>query len=360
MDDQSKHSFTAGGAREIRVVEPARNITRVETKDTVASQVLGKETRMENLLFKLICRDNVSSSMLWLLWWVGFFGGEFALLGLMPRPCIWLSILMVPIPTLAVLMLSTELVKDCIAEFELYVVSVLQFVWLSCVFTMMADWRNVFFVSYVPTLVVAGFVDAYPAKFRSRFTKLFFLGKSCVLVFWDSLLVFDLVRVYDRRWHVGHLAGTTSAVSFTTSITLLLFCYRHLKTAHKKPDLLVLIKSPMRSRHADVKVEVNMADGQVKTTGRLRLLSRMGTTLGPALSAMNEEDREHIEAVRAHIEDPGSPVAVSSRRHSMRLDTGWHDPGSREFTRSDDDSDPAGSDNEFEREAVVPRYKVRL
>lgn len=251
----------------VRVLQPVRRTQRISTEKSLASQVFGKGSRTEAWLFHYIAKNRLSSSVLWLLWYAGLVVGLLGLANVLPVEWTCGSMLMLPLPLLNALVLSVDLVREVSNEFEAKVLWFLQGLMFSCGFFSLDDERKVFWMSLAPAMYFSLLVDAYPAKFRGFFTKMFFVSKALALVSWDVLVLTGWGHFTNTGWTLGRLHGATVATSFTTSITLLIFCYRHLKTAWTQNDRCVIIKSAVRTFHAEVELEVQSVDGVDVPTG---------------------------------------------------------------------------------------------
>jgi len=241
----------------VRVSAATWKPRRVDTKQTIASWMLGEESRIEAMLFWFICKNSYTKGALCIFWWVGFLGALFTILGFLAEPFIFVSLLMIPMPLCAAVMLSTSLLAQVMLQFELKVITVLQVLLLVSGMRLLGDRRCVFFIACFPTFIVASFVDAYPARHRQLFQVMLFSGKFAILASWDAILVFGLCQIHDHFWYVGEVRGKLSSFTLTTSVTLLIFCYRHLKTAAFSPHCFVLLKSPVESKSISVEMELD-------------------------------------------------------------------------------------------------------
>lgn len=216
-----------------RIIKPIAQARRVRTKRTVASLVLGQGSVAEAHLFQWGARDGLPLRTLWVTWYVGLVAGFLALVEAVPSYCVWAATLMVPLPLVTSALLSKDLVLEILCELDFYLIQILHAVGLSHgLIHTWHDERRVFWFLYLPSLIVAPLVDAYPAKYRPRFLQLYFVGMLCILVGWN---VFEL---HERSLHhftyvVGDLA------------TLSLFYVRQIYAATWHKDNFVLISCAM-------------------------------------------------------------------------------------------------------------------
>merc|ERR1712194_764955 len=145
---------------------------------------LGEGSNAERILFDLFVARQLSTIVLWSLWWLGLATGLLHLLGLLRTVHCWGSVLMLPLPMCAATMLSADLAKEVSREFETYFNLYLVVSITVQAVRMLQDQRAVFWLCFLPSMIVASYVDAYPSKYRSAFAKQFFVGFIIVLVAW--------------------------------------------------------------------------------------------------------------------------------------------------------------------------------
>ncbi|CAK0850656.1 unnamed protein product, partial [Prorocentrum cordatum] len=151
---------------------------------------------------------------------------------------------MVPLPLVTVSLLSKDLVLEILRELDFYLIQILQGVaLLHGLVETWEDERRAFWFLYVPSLVVAPMVDAYPAKYRPHFLQLYFVGMLCILVGWSA---FELSKksLHFFTYNVGDLA------------TLSLFYLRQIYAATWQQDSFVLISCAMCTAHERVNLDV--------------------------------------------------------------------------------------------------------
>lgn len=217
----------------------------ISTRKTIASLLLGEGSSTEEYLFSMGVRNRYAQGVLWGMWFVGAFIGLFAVAAAIPVGFVWASLLMLPLPVVTVMLLSVELVWQLAASMDLYIIYILQFALLvDGIYYCNADSRRIFWYCYVPTLFASGLVDAYPAKYRALFAKLFFSSSLCILAIWNFFLVF--------KWEVFGSHAKLVNISFTLhhlsdQLTLGVFYSRHLFCSILWPDYFVLIKADVRT-----------------------------------------------------------------------------------------------------------------
>lgn len=216
-----------------RIIKPVAEARRVRTKRTLASLALGQGSRAEARLFQWGARDGLPLRTLWTAWYVGLVAGLLALVEVVPAWCVWVATLMTPLPLVTVALLSKDLVLEILHELDFYLIQILQGVALTHgLVETWKDERRFFWLLYLPSLIVAPLVDAYPAKYRPRFIQLYFVGMLCILVGWN---VFELSKksLHFFTYNVGDLA------------TLSLFYLRQIYAATWQKDNYVLISCAM-------------------------------------------------------------------------------------------------------------------
>lgn len=237
----------------IRVLDPVKRSRRIETKRTVAAWLLGEGSKLENTLFRWAVQNWKTSRMLWSLWLTGLAFGLLTLLEWIPVSLVYLSMLMLPLPGFSSLVLSVDLLKDVFEQFEFYLISLLQVALATAAVLMLPDQRAVFWFCYSPTMVIATFIDAYPQRYRCRFSRMFFSAMIAILIFWTLSLTFRLIQYTDREFKFANLEGRLATVSSHIMLTLTAFCCKNLFFAFCKPDHLVIIRNATRTLHVPVR-----------------------------------------------------------------------------------------------------------
>lgn len=253
----------------IRIIEAEFPVKRINTDRTLASVLLGKGSRAEALLFKMAVKDRWPGRILWVLWWIGAIFGMMSLINAGPDFFIFGSVFMLPLPLFAFSVLSLDLVWEVLFSFECYVTSGLQTMLMGTAMNLIRDRRVAFWAFFFPTMICATFVDAYPAKFRAVFAKLFFTSMGCVYLVWLAFLFFGLMDpIYNREWEVEELSGKAVSSIAQNTATLLAFCGRQLCSAVMTPDNFVLILAPVKTSRIHVEPEMEDIDGVQKFTGK--------------------------------------------------------------------------------------------
>jgi len=217
----------------------------ISTRKTIASLLLGEGSSTEEYLFSMGVRNRYAQGVLWGMWLVGATIGLFAVAAAIPVGFVWASLLMLPLPVVTVMLLSVELVWQLAASMDLYIIYILQFaLFVDGIYYCNADLRRIFWYCYMPTLFASGLVDAYPAKYRALFAKLFFSSSLCILAIWNCFLVF--------KWEVFGSHAKLVNISFllhhlSDQLTLGVFYGRHLFCSILWPDYFVLIKADVRT-----------------------------------------------------------------------------------------------------------------
>jgi hypothetical protein len=196
-----------------------------------------------------------------MLWYAGASIGFLALTPLLPRPCIWVSTLMLPLPFFAGLYLSKDLLMEIISELEFYIVILLEIVVLVCALKLLQDDRCIFWWCLAPNLAIGAMVDAYPSRFRPTFAKCFFTGQTALIVLWNLALIFKWCTWKAQFYSVGHIKGSLAACCFTSSVTLLIFFLRHVFFAFVHEDRFIVIRSHVRTCHRDLSVSFVESEG---------------------------------------------------------------------------------------------------
>lgn len=218
----------------------------ISTKRTVAASFLGEDSSIEALMYEVGVRNQRMQGVLWGMWYIGAITGMLAVAEVVPVTCVWASILMLPLPVVTVLLLSTDLLAEILISMDLYIIYILQFaLFVDGIFYCQADLRRIFWYCFCPTMIASGLVDAYSSKYRPLFAKLFFSASICILVSFNCLMIF--------KWQVFGTAGKLANVSFTLhhasdQLTLFVFYCRHLWCSVFNPEHYVMIKADVLTR----------------------------------------------------------------------------------------------------------------
>jgi len=238
----------------LRVIYSDMTPKEVRTTHTVASLLLGEFSTLEHVFFELGVKNQAGTSCLWGLWYIGAFTGLLVLDRVLPMSCVWVSLLMLPLPIVATALLSVDLAVSCLACMDLWIIWLLQgALLLDGVYYCRADLRIVFWICYLPTMIVSGLMDAYPAKYRAFFCKLFFSASLAILVFWNYLLVYrySVIPVPDKLNNVGILLHHLS-----DQLTLGVFYGRFLWASFgERAQYFVMIKGDVLTRKTDLSYE---------------------------------------------------------------------------------------------------------
>jgi len=218
----------------------------VSTKRTVAASFLGEDSRIEAVMYEIGVKNELMQGVLWSMWYIGAITGMLAVAEVVPVTCVWASVLMLPLPVVTVLLLSTDLLAHILISMDLYIIYILQFaLFVDGILFCQADLRRIFWYCFCPTMIASGLVDAYSAKYRPLFAKLFFSASICILVSFNFLMIF--------KWQVFGSSGKLVHVSFalhhiSDQLTLFVFYCRHLWCSVFSPEHYVMIKADVRTR----------------------------------------------------------------------------------------------------------------
>lgn len=259
-ESPAKHFMTGlAGLVQSRVIRSHMTPREILTSKTIAAIFLGEGSQTEHCLFYLGVKNAFATGVLWALWFVGAFVGMLVVSTVLPLSCVWASVLMLPLPVVTILLLSEDLLWLIFKELDLYIILILQTaLFVDGIFYCKQDMRYVFWCCYLPTMIAAGLIDAYPAKYRAFFAKLFFSAAVCILVFWNFLLVF--------RWRVfGAADQQLYNVSFTLhhlsdQATLLVFYCRHLYCSVYRKNYFVLIKADVHTVRTRLDIEAEVEE----------------------------------------------------------------------------------------------------
>jgi hypothetical protein len=263
---------------ETRLVEPAFQPKHIRTSRSLISLLVGEGTRIEMYLFRAGAKNVHAMQVLWILWVLGAGTGVLVLSACIPLHCIWACLLMLPLPLIVFCILSADIVELVIKEFEYKLLTFFQILMVIAVCTGLGDRRCLWWLCYAPAKSVALLIDAYPAKYSVLFSRLFFISQAIVLLSWDTLVISGWCQVTKAKVGIGQIAIGAVPFSCTTSLTMLCFCYRHLKVAFYAPENLVLLKSALQTHYVAVDVTENGEEVSVVRSMSTRFtLSRKDT-----------------------------------------------------------------------------------
>lgn len=218
----------------------------ISTRNTVAAMFLGEDSQIEHMMFEAGVKNQHMQGVLWGMWYIGAIIGMLTVAEVAPLGCVWASLLMLPLPAVYGLLLSTDLLGEILISMDLYIIYILQFaLFVDGIFYCGADLRRIFWYCFAPTMIASGLVDAYSAKYRPLFAKHFFSASICILVSFNGLMIF--------KWQVFGSAGKLVNVSFalhhiSDQLTLFVFYCRHLWCSVFSPEHYVMIKADVRTR----------------------------------------------------------------------------------------------------------------
>jgi hypothetical protein len=244
----------------VRLIEPVEGPVQIRTERTLVSQVLGYRSSLEAILFHVGVRSSWTTGFLWLLWLLGVLIGFAVILDMIPIYFVWACLMMLPLPFVTFSLLSKDLVALLLMELDIYLITILQMVLFATATHYLHDNKLIFWYCYIPTLIVAPFVDGYPAKYRPLFSTLFFIGLLGIFLLWNAILIWKFHTMSPVRAHIGD------------NVTLALFYGRHLWTAHFSPDTFIVLKSSIRTFQETVNVSPRgIFREESKVAGRLKL-----------------------------------------------------------------------------------------
>jgi len=227
----------------------------VRTEFTVASMFLGEGSRIEAKLYQIGVRDQLSTSIVWGLWFTGCATGLLVVGGMLPLGFIWASTLMLPLALVEILLLSRDLVDRILFGFDVYILLFLQIAMVfDAVVALKGSQKTIFWYCYLPTVFGSAFVDAYPAKYRALFAKIFFSASICVLVCWNFLYFL---------WYTGQKFNLSMIIHHVSDqTTLFVFYIRHIYVSFFRPGHFVLIKGDVCTRRESVQVSKDLETGK--------------------------------------------------------------------------------------------------
>jgi len=245
---------TSSGTYKARLAGPQLVDFEISTKLTMLSAVVGVDSSLEHACFMLGAKHAAGPMVLWLMWAVGALAGFSVLADWHSCPeLVWLSTLMLPLPVVGFAVMSQQLVSLALKELELQVILTLFVLMTVAVWSLLQDHRFTFWACFLPSQMMSLLVDAYPAKFRHPFARLFFVGKLLVQLGWNALMIEGRIQVNSKAsLTLGHVTISALPFTFTTSVTLVLFILRHLKLAFGDTDTFVIVKSPVVTWRQDV------------------------------------------------------------------------------------------------------------
>jgi len=223
----------------------------IQTTHTIAACVLGEHSHSEALLYDICVRNTVATTILWLMFAAGAFVGILVVAEAIPKSFVWVSLLMLPLPFAAFMLLNADLYKEILSAMDVHVIYILQVALVvDGIYYCGADHRIVFWICYLPSMVTSGLIDAYPAKYRPLFSKAFTGCHIAILLAWNAFLLFKFKVVGDT---VGKLKDVSFLVHHVADqATLLLFYFRHLWSALYHPNCFIMIKADVFTDRADL------------------------------------------------------------------------------------------------------------
>jgi len=135
---------------------------------------------------------------------------------------------MLPLPVCTVLVLCRDLLREVFHTFEWYLIVGMQLYNVFCAMLLLRDTRALFWIFYLPSVLVSTLVDAYPSHYRTCFERVFFIVNGAVLVAWVVVLSFGFIEIHSSMWSLAKVSGTLLQGCVTNVGMLLAFVFRHL------------------------------------------------------------------------------------------------------------------------------------
>jgi len=245
-----------------RVLYSDMQPVEISTRRTVASLFVGEGSELESVMFHLGVKSDNCRVVLWGLWFTGAFVGMFAVGRFVPLGFIWASLLMLPLPFVALLLMSVDLIRELLSSMDIYIITILQVaLFIDGLYFCNVDIRSLFFFCYLPTMAVSGLVDAYPQKFRPLFALLFFGSALAVLFFWNYLLIFHWMVFGDSLKDVLKWKGLAFTLHHVSDqVTLAVFYSRHVWCSIFRNEFFVMIKAEVLTRRELVESVIDVED----------------------------------------------------------------------------------------------------
>jgi len=243
----------------IRTMECDMQPMEVRTTKTVAAMILGEASDTEGMMFAIGVKSRAGQGLLWSLWFIGACVGISVVGEALPMHFVWVSLLMLPLAMVTTFLMSCDVLRSLFSSLDVYVLGILQFAFfVDGIYYCGADRRSIFWGCYLPTMFASLFVDAYPAKYRDVFAKLFFSASLIILIIWNLLLVYkwkafgNMSKMVSQTFLLHHIAD---------QLTLLVFYCRHLWVSTFTPEHFVMIHASVCTRHEQLEMAYEIEDG---------------------------------------------------------------------------------------------------
>lgn len=265
-----------GDTTTLRCIKAFHEPQYIRTHMSVAAMFLGERSRLEKAMFNIGAKNRDITGLLWGCWWFGCSVSLLTLLDFFPVYFTWTSLLMLPLPMVTLPVLSEDLTKCVLADFQFYVLLAGNFWIFYCALQIQGGqlaW--LFWICAYPTILIAPLVDAYPPRFRTFFAKHFFFGIICITLVW-LIVIFDTrtipLRIIDSKFG-EHYSNNYVSQTLTAAVGLIGFCNKYLYTVFFHPSEFVILQVPLLTSHVDfVKKFEQAGDGQTHL-----FLERRGT-----------------------------------------------------------------------------------
>lgn len=243
----------------IRTIECDMQPMEVRTSKTVAAMILGEASDTEGMMFEIGVKSRAGQGLLWSLWFIGACVGISAVGEALPIHFVWVSLLMLPLALVTTFLMSCDVLRSLFSSLDVYVLGILQFaMFVDGIYYCGADRRSIFWGCYLPTMCASLFVDAYPAKYRDVFAKLFFSASLIILIIWNLLLVYK----YNAFGNMSKMVSLTFLLHhIADQLTLLVFYCRHLWVSTFTPEHFVMIHASVRTKHEQLELAYDIEDG---------------------------------------------------------------------------------------------------
>jgi len=228
----------------VRVIEPMMDPVIVRTSKTVLAIFLGEGSQTEAMFFAVGVKNTTAQIVLWVLCYIGLIFSMLVLAEQVPNYCLFGCMLALPLPAVAIPLLSADIIAQVLCELEFWLVCTLQ---MQMVYFILKEYYteeyhdrwtvNCFAVATcLPFMLTMGLIDAYPAKYKAHFQLCFAGGATAIFFAWNSLIVFK---------H-GNWAPVTHRIM--DSVALLVFYGKQIKVAVTCPDAFNVLTSSLHTR----------------------------------------------------------------------------------------------------------------
>jgi hypothetical protein len=237
----SKTVLKMSGRGTFQIFPPTKPF-EIETTDNVAKTLFGR--KVANNAHALL-KNPASQTILIVVTILGVTFGFLSVCEVVDKHYVWLTVLVLPWPFLAFLLLNVRVVRRLLRNIQVWYLLANTLGMLVTFAVGLGDVRAAFALCFFPIGVLPVLLDAWPAKARKMVTKHYFFFNLVTLILFQALTLLGGIRMKDVVYNVSHGQFKLSILSIysSCSLNLVTFGVKNCGLIWMYPDCLVLSRS---------------------------------------------------------------------------------------------------------------------